>query len=116
MDEHEWKTPPGSPGTPGRFLRGFRDQLRLTQEEMASKAGVDRSLIAKIEAERDVRIGTLSRIVEALGGRLVLTVRTPRSLKDMAEDHVPARQREWESRPPRRGGDPIWPPSTGSPP
>lgn len=115
MDEHEWRTPPGSLGTPGEFLRGLRNQLRLTQAEMEDKAGVDRSLIAKIEAERDVRVGTLSRIVEALGGRLVLTVRSPRTLKDMAEDHVPARQLAWESRPPRRAGDPIWPPNTDSP-
>lgn len=76
-------------------MRRFREQLRLTQKEMAAAAGVDRSLVAKIEADRDVRFGTVARLVEALGGKLVLGVRTPRPLKDMAEDHVPAREKAY---------------------
>lgn len=91
----QWLCPPDSSGTPGYFLRRFREQLRLTQQEMAAAAGVDRSLIAKIEGDRDVRFGTVSRLVEARGGRLVLGVRTPRPLKDMAEDHVPAREKAY---------------------
>ena len=47
---------------------------------MARKAGVDLSLIARIEAGRDARTGTLAKIAEALGCRLVLTVRSPRAL------------------------------------
>lgn len=114
MENHEWSCPPDSPGTPGDFLRRFREQLRLTQIEMADKAGVDRSLVARIEGDRDVRVGTLVRIVEALGGRLVLGVRSPRPLKDMAEDHVPAREAAWNARSRKRDGA-TWPPSTGSP-
>ena len=115
MDEHEWACPPDSPGTPGYFLRGFRDRLRLTQQEMAAKAGVDRSLIARIEAGRDVRVETLTRIVEALGGKLILGVRSPRPLKDMAEDHVPARQIAWEASQRRWDGGSTSPSSKGSP-
>lgn len=94
MDEM-WLSPPDSSGTPGYFLRRFREQLRLTQQEMATAAGVDRSLVAKIEADRDVRVGTLSRLVEALGGKIVFGVRTPRPLKDMAEDHMLAREKAY---------------------
>ena len=115
MDEQDWTVPRDAPGTAGDFLRRFRDQLRLTQMELAQKAGVDRSQVAKIEAERDVRIGTLARIVEALGCRLVLTARSPRPLKDMAEDHVPARLAAWEERLRKRDRGAIWPSSTDSP-
>ncbi len=79
------------------------------------KSGVDRSLIAKIEADRDVRVGTLMKVVEALGCRLVLAVRSPRPLKDMAEDHVPARLTAWDARQRRRIGGATSPSSTGSP-
>jgi transcriptional regulator with XRE-family HTH domain len=115
MQEHEWACPPDSPGTSGSFLRGFRDRLRLTQQEMALKAGVDRSLIARIEADQDVRVGTLTKIVEALGCRLILAARSPRPLQDMAEDHVPARQIAWEASQKRRNGGSTSPSSTGSP-
>lgn len=94
MDEL-WLCPLNTLGTPGVFIRRFREQLRLTQQEMAVAAGVDRSLIAKIEGDRDVRFGTVSKLVEALGGKLVLGVRTPRPLKIMAEDHVPARMKAY---------------------
>lgn len=83
---------------------------------MADKAGVDRSLVARIEADRDVRVGTLMNIIEALEGRLVLSVRTARPLKDMAEDHVPARQAAWDARSRKRNGGANAPSSTGSPP
>lgn len=116
MNEQEWTVPLSSSGTPGDFLRRFRDQLRLTQREVAEKAGVDRSLISKIEADRDVRIATLARLVEALGGRLVLGVRSPRALKDMAEDHVPAREAAWEERLRKKEWRLISRSSTGSPP
>lgn len=89
--------------------------LRLTQKEMADKAGVDRSLLARIESGRDVRVGTLTKIVGALGGKLMLGVRSPQPLKDLAEDHVPARQIAWEARQRRRDGGSTSPSSTGSP-
>lgn len=51
-------------------LRGLRESLGKTQDEMARLAEVSQSQLSKIERRRDHLTSTLRRYVQALGGDL----------------------------------------------
>jgi DNA-binding XRE family transcriptional regulator len=53
------------------MLRDLRRELDLTQAEMADRLSVSQENVSQIErGESDIRVSTLSRYVEALGGQL----------------------------------------------
>ena len=54
-------------------LRGLRESLGKTQDEMARLAEVSQSQLSKIERRKDHLISTLRRYVRALGGDLEVT-------------------------------------------
>lgn len=57
----------------GDRLRTARREAGLTQEQMAERAGMDRSAYSELErGQRDARLSTLLRIESALGARLDL--------------------------------------------
>ena len=80
----------GKKGTPARdaYERGFeafklgvlieeaRKSRNLTQEELATKCGTNKSYISRIENDAsDIRLSTLIRIIqEGLGGRLQVSI------------------------------------------
>lgn len=49
-----------------------RKHAGLTQAELAERAGVQQSLVARVERGRDVRLSTMSRLYAALGYRVLL--------------------------------------------
>lgn len=51
------------------YLRKIAD---LTQQELACRAGLVQSHVAKVEAGRDVRVSTLRRLYGAMGWELLL--------------------------------------------
>lgn len=52
----------------GEILKEKRKELKITQEALASKVGLKRSYIAKIEkGETDMQISSFMRIARALG-------------------------------------------------
>jgi len=51
-------------------LRALREDLGITQEEMAAKVDVAQAQISRVERREDHRVSTLRRYVEALGGKL----------------------------------------------
>ncbi len=52
----------------GRMVRDARHRAKLTQRELAAKAGIPQATIARIERGRvDPRVGTLDRLLEACG-------------------------------------------------
>jgi DNA-binding XRE family transcriptional regulator len=55
-------------------LRGVRG---LSQQDMADHLNVQQPAVAKLEARQDMRISTLRKHVQALGGRLELIARFP---------------------------------------
>ncbi|MEV6283123.1 helix-turn-helix domain-containing protein [Kribbella sp. NPDC051770] len=58
----------------GSALHAARHRQRLSQEEVAQRAGVSRSWLARVEAgHRGVEFEQLLRLVEALGLSLALT-------------------------------------------
>ena len=59
------------------LLKALRQRRRVTQVELAEILGVRQASISKLEKQNDMRLGTLRRYVEALGGELEIRVRFP---------------------------------------
>ncbi len=59
----------------GLLIQEARLTQGLTQEELATRIGTSKGYISKIENNlRDIRISTLQKIIEALGGHLNLSI------------------------------------------
>lgn len=59
-------------------LRNLREELELSQVQLAEKMGVSQPAIAAIEARGDdIKLSSLKKYVEALGGKLSLNVELP---------------------------------------
>lgn len=55
-------------------LTALREQAGLSQRELADRLGVKQPRVAAIEKARNVTIDVLERYVDALGGKLQVTV------------------------------------------
>ncbi len=59
-------------------LKMIREELQLSQKALADAMGVRQPAIAQIEQRgNDLKIATLKRYVEAMGGKLSLDVELP---------------------------------------
>ncbi len=58
-------------------LRQLREARRLTQARLAETLGIRQASVARMERRGDLMISTLRNYVEAMGGRLELTVAFP---------------------------------------
>ena len=56
-------------------LGELRQLVGMSQEELAKRAGVGQANTSRIETRGDLKISTLARIVEALGGSLSIRAR-----------------------------------------
>ena len=74
-------------------LQALRKALTMTQEEMAARLQVNQENISRLEKRSDMKISTLQGYIEALGGKLNLTVdfpgRAPIRLQDIGMGHTP---------------------------
>jgi len=59
------------------LLAEIRKRMGLTQEQLAKTLNIKQPTLSKIESQGDMQIGTLSRIIEALGGELELIAHLP---------------------------------------
>jgi len=59
------------------LLVEIRKQMGLTQKELAAALNIKQPTLSKLEAREDMHIGTLRRIIEALGGELELIAHLP---------------------------------------
>jgi transcriptional regulator with XRE-family HTH domain len=55
-------------------LTSLREQAGMSQRDLAKRLGVSQPRIAKIERSKNVTVELLEQYVEALGGRLQVTV------------------------------------------
>ena len=76
-----------------RIVRDARDKVRLRQRELAARASVDRALIARLEAGREARLSTLSRIAESVHARLCLAFEFDRDVESIVDEQVVIRHR-----------------------
>ncbi|MYA65984.1 MAG: helix-turn-helix transcriptional regulator [Gammaproteobacteria bacterium] len=81
-------------------LQELRKAMKLTQEQLAELLKIRQATIAQTEKRRDLMLSTLRSYVEAMGGKLCLTVefpdREPVSLVgfgDFSEMEEPTRKR-----------------------
>lgn len=59
-------------------LSKLREELNLSQKQLAAALGVSQPAIAKLEQkDNDPRLSTLKRYIEAMGGKLKLAVELP---------------------------------------
>lgn len=58
-------------------LAELRESLGLTQEELGTLLDVKQAAVARLEGRADIRLGTLHRIISALGGELEIVARFP---------------------------------------
>jgi DNA-binding XRE family transcriptional regulator len=59
------------------LLAELRKHSGLTQQEVAESLGISQPGLSKMESQSDMQIGTLDRIVEALGGKLEIIAHMP---------------------------------------
>ncbi len=60
------------------LLAEIRKEAGLTQVDLAEELGIKQPSLSKLEAQEDMQISTLRRIIQALGGELELVARMPR--------------------------------------
>jgi DNA-binding XRE family transcriptional regulator len=59
-------------------LAMLRDQLALSQEDMARQLGISQPSVANLEKRgQEIKLSSLKRYVEALGGTLTLNIQLP---------------------------------------
>jgi transcriptional regulator with XRE-family HTH domain len=58
-------------------LAELRDNLDLTQEEVAARLQISQSNVSRFEKRRDMLVSTLREVVGALGGELHLVAEFP---------------------------------------
>jgi len=58
-------------------LHDLRERRAITQEQVAAHLGTSRPNVSRIEREDDVRLSTVQRYIEALGGELELVAQFP---------------------------------------
>src|ERR1700676_2663288 len=76
-------------------LQELRRARKLTQVRMAKELGIGQDGVSKLEKRADLRISTLRKTIEAMGGRLSLVAefpdRDPVVLSGIAEDDAKAK-------------------------
>ena len=58
-------------------LSEVRNLVEMTQKDLAKKIDVSQAAISKMENQKDVNVSTLRKLIEAVGGKLDVTVRLP---------------------------------------
>jgi transcriptional regulator with XRE-family HTH domain len=60
------------------LLAEIRRESGLTQADLAAAVGIKQPTLSKLEAQSDMQISTLQRLVRALGGELEIVAHLPR--------------------------------------
>ncbi|MFI5346563.1 MAG: helix-turn-helix transcriptional regulator [Elusimicrobiota bacterium] len=53
------------------LLRGLREERGISQRQLGDEAGVDTSMVNRVENGRDARLSTWAKLFEGLGYRLL---------------------------------------------
>ena len=59
------------------LLSQIREAAGLTQEEVAANLGIRQPTLSRMESQGDMQVGSLQRLVSALGGELELIAHLP---------------------------------------
>ncbi|MFA5959523.1 MAG: helix-turn-helix transcriptional regulator [Tatlockia sp.] len=59
------------------LLYEIREQLHITQETVAEKLNTKQANVSRTERRRDMKLSTLKKYIEAMGGELDIIARFP---------------------------------------
>ncbi len=59
------------------LLREIRKRRGMSQKDLADVLNIKQPSLSKLESQEDMQISTLQRIIEALGGRLIIHAQFP---------------------------------------
>lgn len=59
------------------LLYEIREKLHITQEQVALKLETKQANVSRTERRKDIKLSTLKRYIEALGGELDIVARFP---------------------------------------
>lgn len=65
-------------------LQQVREAAGLTQEELALRLGITQASLSRLEHRPDVKLSNIRKYVEAVGGRLEVSVVMPRQARRRA--------------------------------
>ena len=75
------------------LLADLRKSTGKSQRELAAALGIRQPSLSKLEAQGDMQISTLQRIVAALGGEVEVIARFPKGAVRLKQFEGPGRQR-----------------------
>jgi ribosome-binding protein aMBF1 (putative translation factor) len=58
-------------------LQELREALNLHQTDLSKRLGVKQSAVSRMESRKDIHLSQLKKVIEAMGGELVITARFP---------------------------------------
>jgi len=58
-------------------LKDLRQKRHLTQQQLAERLNLQQAAVSKMENQSDIHVGTLQRIIAAMGGKLKLVAQFP---------------------------------------
>lgn len=58
-------------------LRELRQELALTQQDLANLLKINQAALSKMENQQDMRVSTLQKLLAAMGGRLKIVAEFP---------------------------------------
>ena len=68
----------------GEFLKQYREDKNLTQQQLAKKLGMDKSYISKIEHNvKTQRLDTLVNVLKALKGHLFIRIPAEKGFREV---------------------------------
>ena len=66
-------------------LQHIREELQLTQKQMAEALGIAQPSVVALEKRgKDIKLSSLKRYIEAMGGKLSLSVELPNANKTVS--------------------------------
>ena len=66
-------------------LQRIREELEITQKELAESLGIAQPSVVALEKRgKDIKLSSLKRYIEAMGGKLSLSVELPNNSKTVS--------------------------------
>ena len=99
VSEFAARAPAAAHLPPHAVIRALRSALHMTQTQLAKRAGLPQSHLARIESGKvDLQISTLRKVLAALFCEMLVVPQMKRRLEDVLEDRIKEKARKNVSR------------------
>lgn len=99
VSEFAARAPAAAHLPPHAVIRALRSALHMTQTQLAKRAGLPQSHLARIESGKvDLQISTLRKVLAALFCEMLVVPQMKRRLEDVLEDRIKEKARKNISR------------------